>query len=93
MIYICYDISDTKTRTKFHKFLKKHGRPMQYSVFEIKNSARVLKIILLEIEKKYAKIFKYSDSIIIIPVSPADRKKIKRYGGLVQEESDFVWIQ
>ena len=38
MLIVTYDIHDDKTRTKFGKLLKKYGRRLQYSVFEIKNS-------------------------------------------------------
>ena len=36
MLIISYDISETKVRTKFSKFLQKFGRRIQLSVFEIK---------------------------------------------------------
>jgi CRISPR-associated protein Cas2 len=92
MLLICYDFTNNKTRNKFHKFLKKYGRPIQFSVFEIKNSPRILNIILLEIEKKYKPKFTMADSIIVVPVSVADRKKIRRYGYSVQEEQELVWL-
>lgn len=93
MLYISYDISDTKVRTKFHKFLKKYGRPLQLSVFEIKNSPRMLNCILVEINKVYKPKFQMCDSIIIVPVSSADQGKIVRLGGLVQEEKQVLWIE
>ena len=92
MLIICYDFSNTKTRSKFHKFLKKYGRPIQFSIFEIKNSSRLLNKILLEIEKVYKPKFTMADSIIVIPISVADRKKIRRYGYSVQEEQELVWF-
>ncbi|WP_108977929.1 CRISPR-associated endonuclease Cas2 [Leptospira ryugenii] len=33
MLLISYDISDTKLRTKFAKYLKKYGERQQYSLF------------------------------------------------------------
>lgn len=92
MLIISYDFSHTKTRTKFHKFLKKHGRPIQYSVFEIKNSRRILDIIKSEVDTKYKPKFTMADSIIIIPISKHDQTKIVRYGGSVQEEQPIVWF-
>jgi len=41
MIMLSYDISNNKVRTKFSKFLKRFGRRVQCSVFEINNSQRV----------------------------------------------------
>ena len=92
MIIITYDISNTKIRTKFHKFLKKHGRPIQYSVFEIKNSPRLLNMIILEVEKVYKPKFTMADSILIIPISKADQSKIVRYGQAVSEEEEILWF-
>jgi CRISPR-associated protein Cas2 len=93
MLYISYDISDNKVRTHFHKFLRKYGRPLQYSVFEIQNSQRILSIILLQIDKKFKPRFTNADSIIIVPVSTSDQHKIILLGGLVQEEKEVLWIE
>jgi CRISPR-associated protein Cas2 len=41
-IVICYDIPDTKRRTRLHKTLKSYGQPVQYSVFECDLSPRQL---------------------------------------------------
>ena len=90
MLIVTYDISNNKTRTKFSKFLQKHGRRLQYSVFEIKNSERLLNIILLEIEKKFAPKFEITDSILIFPINPNCASKIYRYGFPVQEEKDLL---
>ena len=90
MLIITYDISNDKTRTKFAKFLQKHGRRLQYSVFELKNSERILNLILREIEKKYAPKFEITDSILIFPINPNCARKIYRFGFPVQEEKDLV---
>ena len=74
MILISYDIRDDKLRTKFSKFILKYGDRLQYSVYEIKNSERLLKIIKSEIEFKFSKLFSEDDSVIIIETS----KKIGR---------------
>jgi CRISPR-associated protein Cas2 len=92
MLIVTYDFSNNKIRTKFHKFLKKHGRPLQYSVFEIKNSNRILNIILLEIEKVYKPKFTMADSILIIPITQKDQSKVLRYGYSVQEEKELLWF-
>lgn len=53
MIIISYDISDDKKRTIFAKYLQKFGHRIQYSVFEIDNSQRVLQNISAEIENRF----------------------------------------
>ncbi len=42
MYLVLYDIEDDRLRTRFSKFLQKYGRRLQYSVFEVKNSKRIL---------------------------------------------------
>jgi CRISPR-associated protein Cas2 len=43
MLIVSYDISNDKIRTRFAKFLSKFGYRLQYSIFEIKNSKRILR--------------------------------------------------
>lgn len=54
MLIVTYDISDDKVRAKFSRLLKKFGRMLQYSVYEIKNSQRILNILITEIEMTFA---------------------------------------
>jgi CRISPR-associated protein Cas2 len=90
MLIISYDFEENRPRAKFAKFIKKFGRKMQYSVFEVKNSPRVLKNILSEIELKYKKQFSGSDSIVIVPLCEACEKKMVRYGYAANEERDVI---
>ncbi len=90
MLIVSYDFSSNRRRYKFSKFLKQFGRPLQYSVYEIKNSPRVLQNILSEIELKYEKQFESSDSILIFQICEGCKKKIKRYGNSVHEEEEVV---
>ena len=53
MFIVSYDFEDNRRRVKFSTFLKKYGRRLQYSVFEIKNSRRILENIQKEIDMKY----------------------------------------
>jgi len=55
MIILTYDISDDNLRTEFSKFILSYGRRIQYSVYEINNSKRILDIVILEIKKKLKK--------------------------------------
>jgi len=45
MLLVSYDISNDKLRTRFAKYLSKYGNRLQYSVFEIKNSDRIIEIL------------------------------------------------
>ncbi len=90
MILLSYDISDDKVRTQFSKFLNRFGRRLQYSVYEIRNSHRVLQNILNEIELVYKKKFTGADSIVIFQICEGDKKKVIRYGYAVNEEKEVV---
>ena len=90
MIIVSYDISNDKLRTKFSKFLSKFGRRLQYSVFEIDNSEKILRNIEVEIDNQYKKRFTQEDSVIIFVLSSSC--KITRYGYAKNEESDLKLI-
>lgn len=90
MLIIAYDISNTKLRTRFCKFLKKFGYRLQYSVFEVKNSPRILRNIEVEIKSNFEKKFSQSDSIIIFNLSK--QCKITRYGYAKNDDSDLIFI-
>lgn len=92
MFIASYDIENDRTRTKFSKFLKQYGRRIQYSVFEIKNSRRILENIKSEIDLKYRKIFNNNDSVIIYGICDSCRSKIVRIGYPVQEEKSVVFF-
>lgn len=91
MIIVSYDISNDKKRTKFAKYLSRFGHRIQYSVFEIDNSERILKSIVSDLESKFMKQFDQSDSIYIFVMSASC--DIKRYGYAKNEESDFKIIK
>lgn len=90
MLLISYDFTNDKIRTKFSKFLKKFGRKIQYSVYEIKNSDRILQNILKEIELNYRKKFSGGDSIIIMRSCEGCKKKILRFGYAENDEKQVV---
>lgn len=92
MLIVSYDFANDKTRSKFSKFLKKYGWRMQYSVFVVRNSPRVLRNILAEIDKKYQKLFKENDSIVIFPVCETCKGKVIRYGNARHEMEDVVYF-
>ncbi len=90
MILVSYDFEKDRPRTKFSKFLLKFGRRIQYSVFEIRHSQRVLRNILSEVELEYKKLFRNADSIFIFPLCETCKKKIVRYGYAANEEKEVV---
>jgi len=90
MMIVSYDFESDRTRARFSKFLEKHGRRIQYSVFEIRNSDRVLRNILDEIELRYRKEFTGADSILIYRICEGCKKRILRYGYAEHEEKEIV---
>jgi len=88
MIILAYDIENDALRTRFNKFIVSYGRRLQFSVYEISNSKRVLEIVQLEIKGKFEKEFKQSDSILIFQLN--DSAKILRFGYPKNEEDDLV---
>ncbi len=90
MVLVSYDISDDKLRTKFAKFLSKFGYRMQYSLFKIENSERILSIIVQKIENEYGKKFKQSDSVYIIKLN--ESCIINKYGYAKNEDEDVMMV-
>lgn len=90
MVIISYDISDDKLRTKFSKYLSRFGHRLQYSVFEIDNSTRILNNIITDLKNKYEREFSQSDSVIIFKMSSSC--EIIRYGYAKNDEKDFIII-
>ena len=90
MILISYDIEDDKLRTRFSKYLKKFGYRLQYSVYEITNSKRILNNIICEIEGMFEKQFKQTDSVIIIQTS--ENCKITKFGYAKNDDSDIIVV-
>lgn len=91
MIVISYDIADDKLRRHFSKFLEKFGHRLQYSVFQIDNSDRILDNITVQIENKFSKRFSQADSIIIFRLS--NTCQIKKYGYAANDDKDFIVVK
>lgn len=90
MLLISYDISDNKLRANFSKFLSRFGYRLQYSLFEINNSDRILENIREELHSNFGKKFSQSDSVIIIKLNPMC--EIERYGYAKNDEEDLLII-
>jgi len=90
MLIVSYDITDDKVRTGFSKFLSRFGYRLQYSVFKVKNSNRVLNNIKAEIEGIYSKKFMETDSVMVFSLSK--QCKVYSYGYAKNEEKDFILV-
>jgi CRISPR-associated protein Cas2 len=90
MMIVTYDIQDDKLRTRFSRFIKKFGYRLQYSVYEIKNSQRILGIIQTEIDANFGKKFQQTDSVMIFDLSK--QCKIHRFGYAKNDETDLLII-
>jgi len=92
MLIVAYDFGNDKKRAKFAKFLSKYGHRIQYSIFKIEHSKRVLGNILSEIEHKYEKTFTSIDSILIFETCAACDGKIRKYGYAKNEDVDILFL-
>lgn len=90
MLVISYDISNDKLRTLFAKYLSRFGHRIQYSVFEIDNSDRILENIVTDIKNKFEKKFQQSDSVIIFQMSASC--KIHRFGYAGNDDKNFILL-
>lgn len=88
MLVISYDISDDKLRTRFSKMLTKHGAiRLQFSVYEVNNTNRVINNLLVLIEEKFVKKFTGEDSVIIFDMASV---KLKKYGNAIHRDVDLL---
>ena len=90
MIIISYDIANDKLRTRFSKYLQRFGYRIQYSVFKIDNSKRILDNIICDLENTFAKSFDEEDSVYIFCLSSTCN--VRRYGYAKHEEEDIIII-
>lgn len=88
MFLVIYDIASDKLRTHFSKYLSRYGRRIQFSVFEIANSPRILENIRTEIKSSFERKFSQGDSVLIINVP--DNAVTDRFGYAANEETDLL---
>ncbi len=91
MIIISYDITDNKKRARFNKYIRKFGHMLQYSVYEIENSERILNNIIADINNKWLKQFDQSDSVYIFKLSSSC--KIYKYGYARNEDDELLIVK
>ena len=90
MILISYDISDNKLRTKFSKYIRRFGHMLQYSVYEIENSSRILENIINDINNRFMNLFSEADSVLILNLSK--NCDVIRLGYAKHEETDLIMV-
>ena len=90
MIILSYDISNTKKRARFSKYIRKFGHRLQYSVYEIDNSERILHNIVADIKNKFEPQFDQSDSVYIFQMSSGC--EILKFGYAKNEDSDLIIV-
>jgi CRISPR-associated endonuclease Cas2 len=89
VIIVTYDISNNKLRSHLSKYLSKYGVRVQFSVYEIQNSKRILDIVLNGIEKKFKTRFEGGDSVYVFK---ANHNNTIRYGSAGLIDKDLIFI-
>jgi len=90
MLIVSYDIQDDRLRTHFSKMLTKYGAVrLQYSVYEVNNTERILNNLKVLIEEQFSKKFDGGDSIIIFDVSAV---RLKKYGNAIHRDQDVLYF-
>jgi len=89
MLIVSYDIASDKTRGKFAKYLEKFGYRVQYSVFKIRNSSTFINNLDTEIQNKFSKYFKESDSVVLFDVP--ESCIITKYGHPSHSDEDCLF--
>lgn len=89
VIIVTYDISDDRLRTKLSKFLEQYGVRIQYSVFEIQNSDRILKAVRNGIKNDFEKLLGSGDSVYVFTTKYST---MERYGAAKLLGDDLIFI-
>ena len=88
MIIVSYDIQDDKLRTRFAKFMSRRGGiRLQYSVYEIRNTKRVIDNLKSEINDRFKLKFSGADSVVIFTV---DDNNIEKFGNAIHRDCDLI---
>lgn len=90
MIIVSYDIKDDKIRTKFAKMLRSQGAiRLQFSVYEVNNTQRIIDNIKLNIVERFSKLFTGADSVLIFD---APNAKVEKFGNAIHRDKDVVYL-
>lgn len=89
MIIVSYDIADDLMRGRFQRMLTKHGAiRLQYSVYEVINTQRVIDNMKVKIER-FAKHFTSDDSVVIFDI---DVDNLIKYGNVIHRDKPIVFF-
>ena len=90
MVIVSYDIKNDKIRTKFAKMLRSQGAiRLQFSVYEVNNTQRVIDNIKMHIVEKFSKLFTGADSVMIFD---APNAKVQKFGNAIHRDKDVVYL-
>lgn len=90
MIIVSYDIKSNKIRTKFAKMLRSQGAiRLQFSVYEVNNTQRIIDNIKMNIVDKFSKLFTGADSVMIFD---APNAKVQKFGNAIHRDKDVVYL-
>ena len=90
MIIVSYDIRNDKIRTKFAKMLQANGAiRLQFSVYEVNNTQRIIENIKVAINDKFSKLFTGADSVMIFD---APNAKVEKFGNAIHRDQDVVYF-
>ena len=90
MIIVSYDIKNNKVRTKFAKMLRSQGAiRLQFSVYEVNNTQRIIDNIKLNIIERFSKLFTGADSVLIFD---APNAKVDKFGNAIHRDQDVVYL-
>ncbi len=88
MVIISYDISDNKKRARFNKYIRRFGHRLQYSVYEIDNSEKILNNIITDINNKFLKVFDQTDTVYIFKLSTSC--VVQKFGYAKNEDTELL---
>lgn len=90
MIIVSYDIKDDKLRTRFAKMLRSQGAVrLQFSVYEINNTQRIIENIKTIIVEKFSKLFTWEDSVMIFNAS---QESVLKFGNAIHQDTEVVYF-
>ena len=90
MIIVSYDIKDDKLRTRFAKMLRSQGAVrLQFSVYEINNTQRIIENIKTIIAEKFSKLFTWEDSVMIFNAS---KESVLKFGNAIHRDKEVVYF-
>ena len=90
MVLVSYDISDDKKRARFNKYIRRFGHRLQYSLYEIDNSEKILSNIICDIDNHYKKEFDENDSVYIIKLS--ETCTMQKFGYASHEDDPLLIV-